>query len=420
MEGGSALIPIVLFVVFFALYSLLSYRIVYSTVYSEHNDILFQLDHIRGIRDIAIFSAAHKRTHVHPIYVLLVNPIGSGLAHLVPQKTAAILLNALIGAASVGLAFVFFKIFNRNALNALLLSVIFGFSMSQLVFGAIPETASLSICSLILTYTLFLVSLRTATADLRYWIPVGILSLGATITNFTQTAICFAVVVCVHAGCERKIFKLVRRVGVYIGAVLALTALAALAQKAIYPTSTLFFDVTTMTREVAGTAGQRIFEDPMLVVGLLAKHFFLVNLAAPLPFSYFLPGKELPSITFAITWDYLVVGWVAAGMGVAFICKGISKGLFSNGCNRPFFIGILLCVLFNMALHSIYYMRDQQVLELFLYTGNFTFLVLMFAGNFSGSSSRTLTVLLSIWAILLGINNALVMNVILAHYPICR
>jgi hypothetical protein len=416
IRGVSAPMLALLFLAFFLLYAFWGYRILSSSVHTEVNDILFQIDHVRGIQDSAVFTARHARTHVHPIYVLLVNPIGSSLSYLLYPGSAAVLLNAFTAAAGVALAFVFFTIFSHNPFNASLLSLIFGFSMSQLVFGSVPDTTSRAVCSLILTYVLFLLSLRGAKVGLRYWIPAGILSLGITITNFAQTVICFTVAVWIRSGDARTYAAIVRRVSVYVAAVIGATAVAALAQKMIYPGSRLFFKVAILRRELEQYADYLIFEDPGRVVGLLAKHFFLVNLAAPLPSIYLLPNKEVPSVTFAVSWSYLPIGWVAAVIGVAFIGYSISR-VFSPSCaNRSFLIGILLCLLFNLFLHCFYGMAEREVIELFVYSGNFTFLVLMLAGSCSESSSHLVRYSLAVWALLLGINNSWVMRAVLAHY----
>ena len=74
-----------IFLVFFTLYFIVSLRLSKTSAFTEF-DILFEMDTPRVIKDMTRPEATHNRTKVHPIYVLLMNPIGKPLSGLVSSE----------------------------------------------------------------------------------------------------------------------------------------------------------------------------------------------------------------------------------------------------------------------------------------------------------------------------------------------
>ena len=156
-----------LFTIFYSVYYVTGTSLSKTRAFNE-TDILFQADVPRVIGDITDFSFNHYRTKVHPLYVLLVNPTGIFLRSLIhSQVNTAVALNAFFGSAGVALGFVFFYLFNKSLADSFILASIFGLTMSHLYTSAVPETYSLAVCSLILTYILFIYSLRNK--RLSFW-----------------------------------------------------------------------------------------------------------------------------------------------------------------------------------------------------------------------------------------------------------
>ena len=107
-------------IAFAALYAAFGLLLAGTPAFLEY-DLLFEIDTPRSVEDFAVFRGSHDRTSVHPIFVLLVNPVGSLLSLLVGSpETAAVLLNALLGGAAVGLAFLLFLRLAADRLGGLL------------------------------------------------------------------------------------------------------------------------------------------------------------------------------------------------------------------------------------------------------------------------------------------------------------
>lgn len=409
------LVAFLLQALFFAYYFSLSITLEKTQIFNEF-DLLFELDPPRAIADLADFHGDHYRTTVHPIYVLLTNPGGSLLSLIVGSKMkAALMLNAFWGALGVVLAFLFFHSFSKQLMPSLLLALLFGLSMAQVLLSAIPDTASLAVCSLIFTYILFLKGLQKKEIWYKWWIVAGILSFGVTITNFAQTAICFAILVYTLQEDKSKLWQLAWKYLRYGLWVVGLSVVLAGLQKLIYPSAGLFFLPNALLDE-KDFSTFLIFDHPLLVIQQEIKHFFLVNIVAPYPDTYFMPNQDAPAITFSTSWNYTVVGWIALAVWLAVLVIGV---LASWGVKnlQAFFLGLALCLLFNAALHSVYGGGEKEgVVEYFLYSGNFTFLVLAFLSPLGLSKNRWIPFLILAAVVLVGLSNWMVFWGIVGGY----
>lgn len=406
---------VVLQVLFFIGYFLLSSTLEKTQVFQEF-DVLFELDPPRAINDLAVFSGDHHRTTVHPIYVLLTNPGGSLLHWIIDSEVkAALIVNAFWGALGVSLAFIFFYCYSSQILYSLLLALFFGCSMSQVLLSSVPDTASLAICSLLFTYILFLRSLQKKILWYKWWIVAGILTFGVTITNFAQTAICFAILIYLLQENKTSIWQLVLKYLRYGFWVLAFSVVLAGIQKLIYPSAGLFFLPNSLLNE-KDFSTFLVFDHPFLVLIQEIKHFFIINFVAPFPTTYEIPDRENLAITFSNSWNYAKVGWIALGLWVGLLAIGV-LACWQTKKMRPFFLGIGLCLLFNAALHSIYGGGEKEgVVEYFLYSGNFTFLALTFLSPLTLKNKPWIYLLLLALILLTGFNNCLVFREIIIVY----
>lgn len=398
----------------FVFYIYLGFTLARAEVFQDM-DILFELDVPRVINDLTNFSEGHHRTYVHPIYVLLVNPLGSFLHLLTGTQTgAAMMINSFLGALGVSLAFTFFYLFGGPLFNSLLLALVFGLSMSQIILFASPETGSLAVVSLLLTYILFLYGLQKKQLPWKWWVFAGVLTLGVTTTNFVQTFIAFSLLSFVLYKENVSFIRLGANIVRYGFWVLGITAGLALIQKVIYPNSSLFF-LPAAYAEESGYASLLVLEEPLLVAGQELKQFFLVNFIAPFPDTFAMPERGTVGVTFSSSWNYSAVGYVALALWVGVLIFGMVKS-WSYRKLMPFFLGITLCLLFNLLLHSIYGVGEKGKIEYLVYAGNFSFLIMAFLSPFARSSSRWITILLLVLIVLMGVNNLLVYRDILSAY----
>lgn len=418
------LCALAVFAAFFALYFAAGTALSHTTAFDE-DDILFELDTPRVIGDMTMPQADHHRTKVHPIYVLMVNPWGALAAKLAGSEVdAAVLLNSFMGAAAVALGFLFFWLRTKRLPDAALLASLFGLSASQLILSSVPDTPSLAACSLLVTYILFLRALGSGRLRLPVWILAGVFSLGVTTTNLAQTVICFVIGDFAVNGRRGLRHLAVRLLGL-LGGILAITALLALLQRAIYPSSNLFF-LPEAYREDMDYASLLVLRSPWPVVVQLFKNFSWLNFIAPFPATHALHWHKLPGVTFAGSLDFSVPGiagsvlWFGLWIALAALALGALRRRRSEAAARniglPLAVGLLLCLLFNLMLHSIYGVGEKGRIEYFLYTGNFTFLVLALWSLPLARPGKAVRALLLALVFCMGFNNLLVLGEITGFY----
>jgi hypothetical protein len=394
-----------------------SCRLAKTSVFKEFN-ILFEIDTPRVIDDITNPSAAHHRTNVHPLCVLMLNPVGCLIKNIVHSDIiAASAINSFLGALAPCLALAFFFLVGGNYLTSILLAGIFGFSMSQLFVSTVPNTAALSICSLLVTYILFLISLQRKQVWFVLWIAAGVLSLGSTISNFMQTLICFGLSTIVIR--KEKNESALTKIAVFVVMVSLIAILLALIQHILYQTR-LFWQPSGYEHEFQYSSFL-ILQHPLNVITEIAKHFFLVNVVGPLPnlFETYFHGRILQAVTFTGSLHYTFGGWLAAGLWIVVLAGGIVRNIYNMERNRTFYVGIALCLLFNLTLHSYYGIGGKDNIgdiELLCYTGNFTFLIIALLGGYSASNKTRVRIVLALLIALMGCNNLFVMGQILAVY----
>ena len=122
----------------------------------ERPDLALGTDVPRVIADLTRFEANHYRTKVHPLFVILLNPLGLALKELLgAPRPAALLLNAGAGALGVALFHLLLRRLGVAWIRAILWTALFALSSSQLFFGSIPETYAFSGASLLLLFVMF-------------------------------------------------------------------------------------------------------------------------------------------------------------------------------------------------------------------------------------------------------------------------
>jgi len=374
IKTNDIIIAGLLFLLFFSFYFGFSYQLVYKTPIAEYDDILFEIDTARSIIDMTVFSGYHYRTEVHPIYVLLVNPIGELIGRILPSnEMTAVFINVFFGAIGVSLAYLVLRHTNTKTITALLAALLFGFSASQFYLSIIPDTASLAICTLLFSYALLLISFHNQKVPLSIWIIAGILSLGVTTTNFVQTIICyFSAQILI----EKKT-KLPRKVLItilYAIIVIAIVMLLAIFQKWLYPSTTLFFFPQVYLDEL-NYASASIIDAPLEITPIILKNFFLDAIIAPQAAIIPINERKYPAITFLNAGNYTVFGIIGLIFWVIFFAISIYQ-YFKNRKITTVDLGLISCLFFNLLLHSFYGIGEKGKIELFLYTGNVTALII--------------------------------------------
>jgi len=417
----SILIFSILFVLFFSLYFSLGLLLSKTKAFNE-NDTLFQSDCPLVIRTISRPLVAH-RTDIHPLYKFIMYPSACLLRNVIHSEVvAALISSSFCGALGVALAYVFFWLFSKNYLNATLLSLIFGLSMSKLFFSIVPDFPSLIMCSLLIMYILFLLSLSKRRLFFIAWILAGIFSFGVAIVNITQALIFFIVLLVILSREKRITFSCPLEIAGLIISIFFLTAFLANIQNLLTlhhrirlsSVLALFFD------SFHRYAGLLVFHKPLLVITTLVKHFFMVNFVAPIPDSFVMSHHSFPGVTFTTSWKYSIIGWIGLLFWLIVLIGGIVRSLFPRQKFHPLFFCASLCPILYMIFHSFYGVvqgvPERGGIEYFEYTGNFTFLVFMFLSPYSLSRKPLVRLSLLSLAVLFGYNNLMVVKYLLDFY----
>jgi hypothetical protein len=393
--------------VFFVVYFSISTGLATAGLFRD-NDTLFGIDARRAIDDMAVFASWHYRTAVHPSFVLLVNPFGLVLNLLTRSpEISAIVLNSVFGALGVALAFLLLKRFLADTTRAALLGLFFGFCASQLFLSIIPDTETLATVSLIATYMVLLLSLHSQRRLLGLWILAGAFSLAVVATNLAQVLICYLVFELSVLGARRVVTAVWRTAIVAAGAMAIVAALSWL-QQVLYPAVSVF-SASRAYAEESAYVSLLVFQEPVRVLLSVLSNLTLLDVISPYPqvlqsLGPFSDASVLPpSVSFTGPSRFGNLGWVAVGLWACLLALSLLS-LPKSRKPRVLLTAAGLCMLFNLSLHSFYGVTSERI-ELFLYSGNFAFLVIMLVSPVKIGSSKLTVGLLGLLAALVAANN---------------
>ncbi len=403
-ERTEALALSALFLAFAALYAAVGIALQRSAPMAfAYLDQLFDADVPSRIIDLTRFAGPHHRTQYHPLFVLLLNPVGVALKALLrgfgveqAGRLAASLLCAVAGASGVA---AFFRLLRKNGLDtatAAAWSAVFGLSASQAVFSVFPESWAFSTLGLLL---LFGANGRTPVR-----LPIGVFAFGMAVTNVVAVALAPP-----PGEAETRRFSLRAR-AVFVLGVVAVTAVLSLLQTGVYAGTAPFWSVGGLGRDDRlSFVWPSQPRDLVARVGELAPHFLEWNLAAPQTTTKkdesrtavdFPPGGAVPrpaGLVHAVVWGALVVAAVV-------------RSARTGSWRRPVVAALGLWILALVALHLVF------GTSLFLYSGQWTFAVLALValgiGASEGSELRALRAALVALAVLqLATNTALFLEI---------
>ena len=322
--------------------------------------MFFHSDIARVVVDMTLPEAKHLRTNVHPLFVLFTNPIGTGLRVLLRSRTqAALLFNSCIGGLTVALACLFLRRCGVSLRRSLLGALFLGFSASHLYFGSAPETFIFSCLGIILLF----MGLIEPPRGWRYFLPVGVYNFGILITNLAFVVMAYAASV---SWASWK--KVARQVALLAIAVVAICGGLALVQRAIWPTSVLFFQPKELVGEKRFEPRFNTFAKVVARESLLVRQIFVFDFFAPTTFVH---KPNTPRQGVLMHSDSLadVPSWgkVALALWLALLATALIQAVQSRFIKRPMMVALVLFVLYDFFLHTLY--GDN----LFLYSCNSCF-----------------------------------------------
>ncbi len=322
-----------------------------------HLSALLKADHGRVIRDLTEVNVDHSRTDVHPLFVLILNPLGVVLARALGSRLiAAVLMSSTAGALCVVMARAFLGRAGLSGFHATAFAAILGFSATHIFFASTPETWIFAAAGVILLYLLAV----WAPGSTSRFLPAGVFALGMATPSLVPAAIAFA------AGIYKRVsFKfLLAKTALFGVLVTACAAVLSLGQKLLYPSSTIFF-LPGVYRAELGSYSPIIkyFNDLSLGyvlarLGKLAGVLFLYNFIAPVTVTtwysageYCLPRKpfvelDIPRLT--------PLGTVAAAFWVGLIILGGYSFVKNRESRQPILFALLLTFAFYFVFYSFY------------------------------------------------------------------
>ena len=176
-----------IFIFFFIVYLTLGMFLSYFSDLTT-NDIIFGSDINRVEADLGDVFRNHYRTKVHPLFVLFFQPIVLILNGLISNTTlTCIILSSIVSAISVAIVYKIGTLYNISTKYKIIISLVFGFTFSNIVFSAIIETYCYSQLFLLLLwyYVAKIFKNKVNEKNMVYYLSIlGLCNMSVTVTNY--------------------------------------------------------------------------------------------------------------------------------------------------------------------------------------------------------------------------------------------
>jgi len=236
---------IIIFLIGFLFYYILGIILSYYLDTSNYWNVLFDLDTPRVLGDLSVRYFDHYRTAVHPLFVIIFQPIVYILKSILNSPILAILLiQSIISASSLLLFYSILKKIKIPNTNKMFFVVLFAFSFGQVVFSAAIETYIYAQFFLMLLW-FFVVSKLDKNLSFFDYIILTLLGIGTiaiTITNFIQ----FLIAVLFLIVCNKQLKNRFLIAFAVVTSSIAFSVFFAEIQNVIWPSAPNFFSKSLM------------------------------------------------------------------------------------------------------------------------------------------------------------------------------
>ena len=334
----------------------------------DHLDQLFDADLGLLTVDLTRPQGPHLRTHVHPLVVLLFNPLGSTVREILrlsgveyAGRLAAALVCAAAGGAAVGAFRILLHRLGVRPSLARACTLVFGLSATQIVFSSLPESFALSALSLIVVFAVAASPLPAEASRTA----AGVACFGINVVNVVAVTLARAAGFDWRGNLRRALLA----TGRHVALVLLVAAVVAVVQRALYPTASPFFVPEPLAPayrlSLVGTASPA---EMAVRAADVVSHLGFACLAAPrvIVVASPMPGTEVtfPSVPLLHPRP---AGAVHAALWTALLAFA-ARGLVRGRAVRPAIVtALLLWLAFEVVLHFFFGG------SLFLYSGQWTF-----------------------------------------------
>lgn len=353
---------IIIFCVSMVIFLTLGILLSYTFDFTNNFNLLFQADSKRVIGDISSFFANHYRISVHPLFLIIMQPLFFIVNILTgTQMLSIILLSSLASSISVVYLYKILSMFSNNILVKILTLICYAFSFGNIVFTSGIEIYNFAALFLIILFYYFIKDIKYKNVKNITFIALGVLSIAFTITNY----IVFLIVMFVLIISKNKTFKN----GLFIVLFsIFITFDLSFIQAVIWPNTPFLINGNfkeegdysnyAISLDSASNVIKNDFSNSLVANNLRLKVIFGYNYNGN---NYVLDFQDTSNIKIIFVTSFYLLCLIL-------IIRNFKKNIYIN-------LGIILTLLFNFSLHMIYGNDDA-----FLYSMHFLYLIFLLLG----------------------------------------
>ena len=341
---------IIIFLLGFLVYFICGLILTYYLDTAKFWNVLFDLDTPRVLGDLTIRNYNHYRVAVHPLFVIVFQPIVRILDLLINNfNITIVLIQSIISAISLVLVNICVNKITKNKNLSILLTTLFGCSFYQIIFSSAVETYIYAQVFLLLLWTFAIVKCDKEFNYYDYIIItlLGIGSLAVTITNFFQYLIVLFFLIFQNKKIEKRFLTSV----IIVFLVVAISVLLAEIQNIVWPTAPNFF-----TKNIQDLFLNTSEETTYINTGLSFKSLMnVLNANFAYAFNFF--NLYIPAKGVYITFESSnISNFISIAFAIIFFylnLKYMIKNKFNINKNKIYY-ALVLAYIFNFALHLLY------------------------------------------------------------------
>lgn len=365
-----------IFISFFILYIFLGFCLSY--IVNFRSNLFFGADNNRVFLDLTNIPYNHYRIKVHPLFLLLVQPIELIINGVINNSGLSVMImESFAGAASVTIFRNILAELEVEKKIAQIVTLLYGFSFSLMIFSSIPETFIFAGVGLI-TYWYFVLKVSKETTQYTKQIKIlfvvfGIISFGITLTNYLSYLIGLIYIIAISDLKIKEAIKKFFTINIINGVLILILCVI---QKMIWSQCPIFLESI-----LKGILGRETYEETYYMnwsVNLdktivWFKETMLHSIVSPSVYQTVRDNGSMP-VEFSgysfILKIFVILYIIIALIAIYRFIIGVLTE--SNIKKKGYMLAITVAVLINLGLHYIY-----GSYQAFMYTPHYIFLFLI-------------------------------------------
>ena len=387
----------VLFIFSFIYLLIMGLLLSYNYNIKDNYNLIFDSDTARVIIDSTVIGLDHYRVNVHPLFILLIQPLCFILNGIVLNKMLSIIiLSALTSSLSVLFIYKILDKVNKDNKTNILLSLIYLFSFSNIIFTASIETYNFAALFLIILWYYFI----SKTDKFTIYSYIILIILGILSFSFTLTNICIFFIVLFLLFINKKV-NLKNSIIVCILVLISVVGLN-ITQKLVW-NNTPFFWKVNVNEETTNYTEKKI---SLTNIKNVVKNDYYNSIISSDIYMDIKYGDKFNNQNYIIT--FTKTNPVNILLITIFYLTTIILLIRNFKKNRLFNTGLLLALIFNTCLHTIYG-NDGT----FLYSLHFLYLIILLFGiNYLKEENTSIKKVLNVFVLIFLIIELIINNYI--------